>query len=321
MNIVNDLWIISKNIDNRTEPITVLNWNNSNWIGLWLDSNRQYTISNPVSIVWKSTFWCKDMIVNILWNQSYNSTKFRNWTSDFVEANSFAAKWRFNNINIGKVKICEHSLALQQIGLNLKYCISEDNFPTFDNCSGDILKAIAPYIIENGESDFITVRKPIMFKFDNWWYFILTPDEWDKKLIVDHQISYDNILWTQRVIIDLNPKTFSYIANARTPAYKFRTKIAKILLWKLWSIPYFWFNYDNVVFVDKDSVLNPNENFVVDWINLEIILHEIIDKIAPLSLLKWWKFVWKITTLYTNHKKDLEVMKYIQNNDLLVDIN
>ena len=53
-------------VDNRIPDIFTIpeEWQNND---INIDSNKQYTISKPVSVEEKSTFWTKDMIIKILW--------------------------------------------------------------------------------------------------------------------------------------------------------------------------------------------------------------------------------------------------------------
>jgi hypothetical protein len=230
--------------------------------------------------------------------------------------------WK-NNITIGDIWICEHVLALQQgIWLKLDYLLTENNFPSFDNWLVTILEKIKPYIKKIWESNYFTVKNSIWFEFDNWWYFIIDPDEWEKKLVVDHQFSYKNkSLWTQRVLTEITPELFSFIAKARPISSWVRTQIAQALF-GIWisSIPFMGFRKENALYVNDNEIINPNSEFVDNnWINREGIMHEVIDKLWAITLLWWRRFVWKITTYRTNHANDVEVMRYILENQLLED--
>jgi len=67
------------------------------------------------------------------------------------------------------------------------------------------------------------------------------------------------------------------------------------------------------VFVDQDKILNPNTDFDFGGINREVVLHEIIDKISALGILPG-RFVGKVTTYFTNHKKDVKAANIIEQN-------
>ncbi len=342
-------------IDDRESSIFEIpeNWQDND---INIKPDKQYTVSKTLSIEnLQSTFHAQDMVIKVLWRE--------NWVSEYWLKNSVSHKVSCDNahnwgnwIRIGDIKLCEHVLAFQQaMRINFDCILSEDSFPIW--WLDSFLSEIKPHIKESWNLNYITVKQPILFNFDNWWYMILEPDDGNNKLIIDHQISHNNF-WVQRVSLEVTPRVFSYILKARTNAFDNRSKIARIFLDNFWKVPFLessqksesfaqlsdinnllsleggksnrvieeimestdsllGVNYDNVAFIEWWTIINPNPLFNYKGENIEPVLHWVIDKLWAIGLLWKWSFVGKITTFSTGHKEDVEAMKYLDKNDLL----
>jgi len=280
-----------------------------------LDPHKDYTVSQPVSFRWRSVLWARNMLIDVLasTHDGMNvalKNKIHNNSRDFNTDNVKKSKSSFK---IGKVGVCEHTAALiNGMGLHANFIVSVNNFPNFNEGIYKILSEIAPVLVEKWESKLMTVKEPIAIRFGKKWYFMLEPDQGEHKLIVDHQFSHKNHLGDQRIEIEITPEVFAHIASARPPAYGFRAAVSrKLKLFKIKRLPFLWLDAKNVVFVNKKNIWNPNPAFDdEEWINREVLLHEVIDKLGALGILPG-RFVGRVTTFYTNHKKDVEAMKTV----------
>lgn len=298
--IPQEVWIIHK-------VNSLLNW------------EKDYRFKETFFIKWKSVFWNKDTSLRV----KCSDTNEINWIPLLLKNTNS----KFNNISLNRswksIKIIEHISSIYPwLGINANYELTWDNsFPNYNNWLFDFTEQIINWNFEQiWDSEFITVKEPILFEF---WegYLLFEPDNWDKKLIIDYQFLYKNsFIWEQRIEMEVNPGTYAFISKRRTLWTWYRTTVMK-LLWRLWkdSIPFLWLWIDNVLFSDKIELLNSNQNFDFNWINREALFHWIIDKLGALGLLEK-RFVWKLTTHFAWHKHDIEALKYLKNEDLLIKV-
>jgi UDP-3-O-acyl-N-acetylglucosamine deacetylase len=273
------------------------------------DPNKQYTLSKNHYIKWVSTFGRNPMLVEILLHGGQQTR-----INDAIVCASKASKW-INNIRLNGAGICEHILALWPwLGIQwINYRLSgANNFPSFSSGLDGLLQKIKPDIVEVWLNTLITVEQPVMCMFHNWEYIIIEPDDGSRRLVIDHAFSYwQPSLGNQRVKMEITPTSFAYLATARPVSIGLKTKVGQYFLKKLWFIPWFGLNEGNVVFADKNKIINPNTTFIDEqWINREPIMHEIIDKLWALWLLPG-KFVWKITVFRTSHAQDVDAINRI----------
>ncbi len=275
-----------------------------------LDPTRSYGVKEVVEVSGISTFGAREMVIKVL-EQEGNIPAFglQGEMRMAIPTNLRSGK---NNIHVGKIKITEHILAaVPSLGLRADFDLSESSFPSFDQGIFTLLEAIRPHLVDQGESKFVTVKEPFMVNFGSG-YFIIEPDEGEHKLIVDHQFSHSkNVLGNQRAIVEISPEVFAYIASARTIAYGIRTRIGKFIKGLGGErLPLLNLGFENVVFVDKNEIVNPNLKFEAGETNWEPLMHEIIDKLAIFGLVPG-RFVGRVTTFRTNHARDLDVAKVL----------
>ncbi|MDA1208764.1 MAG: UDP-3-O-acyl-N-acetylglucosamine deacetylase [bacterium] len=210
--------------------------------------------------------------------------------------------------------------AMQAVG------VAEDvaSLPTFPNMAEPYLDAMEGNLYPIGDTNFITVNEPVGFEMDES-YIVMEPDDGDGRLLIDHQISYPQnpAIGTQRIVADITPEFFAFIASARTPAFGMRSKLAQLVgkFGPEATFPYTALGMSNIVAVGTDGIVNPNTKFDTGDHNLEVLCHELIDKLGWLEAIEnqyGGRFAGRITTFCTNHARDIEVARAICEQDLII---
>lgn len=284
------------------------------------DLGKLYSVKNPVRIAGISTFGNNPMEIQVS-QQSSAVPSFGRMEGKIRPAIANSVSQGKNNIRIGDISIIEHALSLTPgIGLAADYRLDAESFPSFNRGILELLEQVEPQIIYTGEALFTTVKEPLVYQFKNGGYVIFEPDDGSHKLIIDHQVSHPhNAIGKQRVIFEVKPETFAYIAEARTISYGIRTEISKILnkITGLSRLPFTSLGLENVVFAERNEFLNSNPKFDYYGKNWEALMHEVIDKLAPIGMLPG-RFVGRVTTFLTNHAKDIEAAGSLIKDNLLI---
>lgn len=279
--------------------------------------DKDYTVKYPILTTDRSTFG-RQQIKILMTPQCKAIASIGREGRPLQEANPFSAKKGPNNINVGGIGIVEHALAMHAaLGLRADYILSGSSFPTYAGGIKELLQKIKPHLKPAGNSDFVTVSRPLGLRFPHGGHFIALPDEGDHKLIIDHQVIHPkNAIGAQRVKMEITPEVFGFIAEARTNGYNTRGKLFRALdQLGIKEIPVgVDFGQHNVLFVDEKGYLNPKEKFNdPEGVNRELILHEVIDKLGPLGMVPG-RFVGTLVTDRTNHPQDVEGMKLVSKN-------
>jgi UDP-3-O-acyl-N-acetylglucosamine deacetylase len=309
-----------------------------NWrtdLGCEFLPHTDYTVDEHVAVSGKSTFG--DMPTKVAFDASKNGKSQIGYEGCFTEVDFQNARSGRNNIHmriasednsIRDIAVVEHALSLLP-GLGLRTNISlfgGTSFPSFDDCVGVLLKSLTGHLVPCGPAQYMTVKQPVAVSFPNGGYFVLNPDEGEKKLIIDHRIDHPkNVLGKQRVLIEIDPAAYAYIACARPPSYGFRGQIFKALtvnrgqvgLPRVWGLPKLGLDAKNVLIVEKKRLFNPEIRFNTGddpracGYNREALMHEVIDRLGAIALIPG-RFVGKVTTFFVGHKHELEALKYLQ---------
>ncbi|MBM9502483.1 UDP-3-O-acyl-N-acetylglucosamine deacetylase [Leptospira sp. 201903071] len=223
-----------------------------------------------------------------------------------------------HNIQLGDVKIVEHPIALQSaFGLYLDFELENSSFPTFDFCDQVYLDGIENNLQKIGEVPSITVAKPFVMSWDKG-YCILESDSGEQKLILDHQVSYPgSTVGNSRIVTEMTPEIFSYIASARTTAFRPGEEANKFyqigLAGGLKDYP---FTLENVILLNEEKIFNPRDKFVHQGKNYEFIAHELIDILAWIRFVEEeykGRFVGKMTTFLFDHHKQIDIAQFVCN--------
>jgi UDP-3-O-acyl-N-acetylglucosamine deacetylase len=229
-----------------------------------------------------------------------------------------------HNIQLGEVKIIEHVLAMTTaLNLDVDFLLSRQSFPTFDYCNRPFLNAARSVFQDAGPVRHITVRRPFagIFASSNQkpglsrGYFMLEPDQGERALIMDHQISYPGqAVGNQRIVVRMDPNFFSYICDARTTSFRPETR----RIYWLTRLGIARLKYPvttrNILFADAEKIYNPRTKFDAGGVNYEFICHELMDVMAWIKFLEVayaGKFVGRLTTHFFDHHRQVDAARYV----------
>ncbi|WP_243401908.1 UDP-3-O-acyl-N-acetylglucosamine deacetylase, partial [Leptospira ellisii] len=214
---------------------------------------------------------------------------------------------------MNEIKIVEHPISLMSaFGLFLDFELEQSSFPTFDFCNEVYLDGIRDNLRPLGERPAITVNRTFAAVWDKG-YCILEPVARNAAtLTLDHQVSYPgNTVGNSRIIAEINPSLYAYIASARTTAFRPGAEAEKFhqvgLAGGLKDYP---FTLDNVILLNEERIFNPREKFAYEGRNYEFIAHELIDVLAWIRFVEEeykGRFVGKVTTFLFDHHKQIDV--------------
>ncbi|MCB1171632.1 MAG: UDP-3-O-acyl-N-acetylglucosamine deacetylase, partial [Leptospiraceae bacterium] len=212
-----------------------------------------------------------------------------------------------NNIQLGPIQIIEHPLALMlALNLDVDIGITGPSFPTFDECNGPFLDALNHHVRRTRRRvSHFTVKEPVALKFDAG-YCILEPEV--KGLWMDHQIDYPGFLGRQRVVVEITPDFFFFLARARTPSFRSVQETDEIIERSRAGTLPFPLGESNVLFADVNGLRNPRPVFEYNDHNYEFICHELIDVMAFLKIVEselHGRFCGRLTTLRFGHEQQI----------------
>src|SRR3989339_860701 len=119
------------------------------------------------------------------------------------------------------MRMVEHIVALK-VGMGLDNIVIKSDSgdpPLFDRSSMDLVEAVekAGIVAEKKDAVYVTVREPVTVGGPNGSFLTFLPAEQGlKKLSVDCAVDFKSAIGKQRIMFDVNKKTFRYGAQART---------------------------------------------------------------------------------------------------------
>ncbi|HCE42004.1 MAG TPA: hypothetical protein DET40_00455 [Lentisphaeria bacterium] len=223
------------------------------------------------------------------------------------------------------VRLAEHMIALKA-GLdvdNLMISMESGDPPLFDHGSLDLVDAL----MEAGRKEqdkplrYYTVKEPVSIVNYHGRFMIFNPPEKGKyRLEIDCARNFSNAIGAQRIKFTLNEKTFRHGATARTNTTTkqmfFCLTIGKFFA----DVRHIGYNRKNVLIAAKRRYLN-EPRLMHNGKSLEAAWHRAnLDLLAGLALLEEGRFIGSISDYRGSHFMDVEMMKLLYANDLLVEV-
>ncbi|PJZ59152.1 UDP-3-O-acyl-N-acetylglucosamine deacetylase [Leptospira barantonii] len=278
------------------------------------DSTSSYTITDPFQIRGTSTLENKPSEITVK-PATGRYSRFSHSGKNYELNPSLCIKGN-HNIQLGDVKIIEHPLAVMSaFGFYMDFELEQSSFPTFDFCDQVYLDGIQNNFHKIGEVSRITVAKPFAAVWEKG-YCILEPDEQGMSLFLDHQVSYPGqTVGNVRIQTELTPEFFSYIASARTTAFRPGIEAEKFYQIGLGGgLKDYPFTLENVILLNEDKIFNPREKFESNGMNYEFLAHELIDILAWIRFVEeeyQGRFFGKMTTFLFDHHRQIDIAQLV----------
>ncbi|HJO94982.1 MAG TPA: UDP-3-O-acyl-N-acetylglucosamine deacetylase [Victivallales bacterium] len=228
-----------------------------------------------------------------------------------------------NNINY--MRLIEHIIALK-LGTdidNLMISVDSNDPPLFEKGSIELIEALedAERVDTLHECKYYTVKKSVSAIWPNGSFLIVTPPEDDiYALKIDCAVNFNNCLAQQRIKFPVNDDNFKLGAEARTNAYIKHAFLCKTIGKFFSKTRNLGYNSKNVILYGKNRYFN-TPNLMYNGKSLEVVWHRaILDLLAAFALIDEGRFVGHIISYKAGHREDVEFIKKLYTNDLLVEV-
>lgn len=243
------------------------------------------------------------------------------WTTGEVVSNIVLRSGSSRNY----ARLVEHIIALKAgMGVDdLLIKMNSGDPPLFEEGSRDLVEALA----SAGEAEtgrdvkYFTVKETVSMVTPNGGFIKVEPAPADShQLRIDCAREFNNAIGKQRITFVLNEASFNYGAHARTNATA-QQKIFISTIGKLFAdTRNLGYNAKNVLIAGKRGYSN-EAKLIHNGKSLEAAWHRaILDLLAALALIEEGRFAGAITDFKGGHFPDVELVKLLYANDLLVEV-
>lgn len=243
------------------------------------------------------------------------------WTTGDVVSNIVLRSGSSHNY----MRLVEHIIALR-IGMDvdnlLIRCDSGDP-PLFNAGSKELVEALrsAGRVKSERKVRYFTVRETATIVTPHGGFITFAPCDSDQpELRIDCARDFPNAIGRQRIQFVLNDSSFLHGSTARTNATA-RQKLFISTIGKLFAdTRNLGYNKENVLIAAKSHYVN-EPTHLHEGKSLEAAWHRaILDLLAALALIDEGRFVGAITDYKGGHYPDVEMIKLLYANDLLVEV-
>ncbi len=223
------------------------------------------------------------------------------------------------------VRLVEHIIALKA-GLdvdNLMISLDSGDPPLFERGSLELVEALmsAGRKEQDRPLRFFTVKEKVSIVNRHGRFVIIEPPEKGKHTLeIDCARNFRNAIGQQRIRFTLNEKTFRYGATARTNTTT-KQMLFCLTIGKLFAdTRHIGYNRHNVLIAAKGRYLN-EAHLVHNGKSLEAAWHRAnLDLLAAIALIEEGRFIGRITDYKGSHFMDVEMMKLLYSNDMLMEV-
>ncbi len=244
------------------------------------------------------------------------------WTTGEVVSNIVLRSGSPHNY----ARLVEHIIALKA-GMdvdNLMIRMQSGDPPLFNAGSEDLVTALreAGRRPCSGKTKYLTVKETVTIATPHSGFTTIAPSEpGDRSLRIDCARDFPNAIGQQRIRFVLNDRSFDYGSKARTNAtwrqMMFIRTIGKVFA----DVRKIGYNKKNILVAGKRSYVNEPTHRLEGGKSLEAAWHRaVLDLVAALALIEEGRFVGTITDFKGNHFADVELVKLLYANDLLVEV-
>ncbi len=243
------------------------------------------------------------------------------WTTGDVVSNIVLRSGSKSNY----VRMVEHIIALKA-GMDVDSLLirfKSGDPPLFDFGSQELVEAIERGGREELDTPvrYFTVRETISMATPYGGFVRIEPCEaGSKELYIDCARNFSDAIGRQRIQFSLSDMAFKYGATARTNTTA-KQKLFVTTIGKLFAnMRNLGYNKRNVLIAGKRKYVN-EPRLLRNGKSLEAVWHRaILDLLAALALIEEGRFVGKITDYKGSHYADVELVKLLYAQDLLVEV-
>ena len=242
------------------------------------------------------------------------------WTTGKVVSNIVLRSGSSHNY----ARLVEHIIALKA-GMdvdNLLIRMKSGDPPLFESGSEDLVEALrnAGRSKCPGKVSYFTVRQPVTIATSHGGFTTILPaNQGDRSLRIDCARDFTNAIGQQRIRFVLNNKSFDHGTKARTNATWRQMMFIRIFGKLFADVRNIGYNKKNILIAARNRYVN-EPTHVVKSKSLEAAWHRaILDLVAALALIEEGRLVGDIIDYKGNHFADVELVKLLYVNDLLVE--
>ncbi len=243
------------------------------------------------------------------------------WTTGDVVSNIVLRSGSKHNY----VRLVEHIIALKA-GMDVDSLLirtQSGDPPLFDHGSQELVESIESAGRQELDASvrYFTVRETVSMATPYNGFITIEPCEDTRRdLVIDCARDFRDAIGQQRIQFSLSNKSFKYGATARTNTTA-RQKFFVTTIGKLFAnMRNLGYNKRNVLIAGKRRYAN-EPRLMHNGKSLEAAWHRaVLDLLAALALIEEGRFVGKITDYKGSHFADVELVKLLYAQDLLVEI-
>ncbi len=221
------------------------------------------------------------------------------------------------------VRMVEHIVALKYMGLdNLMIRLDSGDPPLFDRSSMDLVEAIdeAGIVPQADLSEYVTVREPVTVGRGGSFLTFYPAEGDSRRLTIDCAIDFPNAIGKQRIRFDVNGKTLRHGAFARTNTNMWMMLYCKTIGKLFADVRHLGYSLKNILVAGPRRYVN-KPHMIHNGKSLEAAWHRaVLDLLAAVALIDRGRLAGHIESYRAGHGLDVEMIKALVQNDLLVDL-
>lgn len=226
------------------------------------------------------------------------------------------------------LRMVEHIIALKA-GMGVDDVVIKTNSgdpPLFDKSSIPLVEALeSAKIIETAEkASYTTVAEPLRFGGKRGDFLLFIPAKPGQKFLrLDVAISWNTVIGSQRIILDVTPSIFKYGAFARTNATHRQYQLARTIGLLFAETRNLGYNMQNILIHGRRKFYNtPRFLDEASGKALEPVWHRaVLDLLAAIAIMTPDRFTGTVVSYRAGHTLDCDAVRAIRRRDLLVPFN
>lgn len=221
------------------------------------------------------------------------------------------------------VRMVEHIIAMKMaMGIdNVMIKIDSGDPPLFDRGSMDLVDGMdnCGRVETDRPVKYFTVKEKVTLCWDHGQFLTLEPCTGSNpQLTVDCGIKFPTYIGEQRIKFPVTDEWMRYGAVARTNTPYNKVLYCKTLGKLIAEIRNLGYTENNVLIAKKDRYYN-EPRLVREGKSLEAVWHRgVLDMLAAIALIEEGQFVGHITSYKAGHRLDVDMIKQLYLQDLLV---